>query len=119
MEVRQFALEQDVIMIGTRDIARATGARTATIEGLMHGGEHRRMLPHSEIVVGTPDRDFLLSAIGMKCRPRKAPCFPLEVSENSVSPFPAKRFQPLAKIRLVIHGSPEIIVDTGATYLRG
>ena len=48
MEVRQFVLEQDVIMIGTRDIARATSARTATIEGL----------PHSEIVVGTPDGDF-------------------------------------------------------------
>jgi hypothetical protein len=31
MEVRQFALEQDVIIIGTRDIARATSARTATI----------------------------------------------------------------------------------------
>src|SRR6516165_1230012 len=103
-----------MIMIGARDIARATGARPVTIEGLMHGSEHRWMLPHSEIVVGTPDRDFLLSAIGMKCRPRKAPCLPLEVSKNPVSPFLAKRFQPLAKIRLVIHGSPEIIVDTGS-----
>src|SRR5215471_1267624 len=94
-------------MIGTRDIARATGSRPATIESLMHGGEHGRMLPHSEIVVGTPDCDFLLSAIGMKCRPGKPPCLPLEVSEDSISPFPAKRFQPFAKICLVIHGSPE------------
>src|SRR5215471_12186428 len=101
-------------MIGTRDITRATGTRPTTIESLMHGGEYGGMLPHSEVVVGTPDRDFLLAAIGMKCRPGKFPCLPLEVSENSISPFPAKRFQPFAKIGLVIHGSPEIIVDAGS-----
>src|ERR1700724_2832901 len=57
VKIRKFALEQYVIVVRTRDVARSSGAGAGAIDSFMDRGQHRRMLCHAEIVVRAPHRD--------------------------------------------------------------
>ena len=47
-------------MAGSRNIARPARAGSDPIESVMHCCEHRRMLAHSQIIVGAPDGNLTL-----------------------------------------------------------
>ena len=57
VEVGKLGLELDMIMGGAGDVAGAAGAGADSVDRLMHGGEHHRVLAHAEIVVGAPHGD--------------------------------------------------------------
>jgi hypothetical protein len=61
------------------------------------------MLPHSKVIVGAPDSDFLLSATGAKGRAWKLPGFPFEVGEDTVAPLNAQLLEAAAEIGLIVH----------------
>src|SRR5215472_14854612 len=106
VKISQLALEQDMIMIGPRDIACTAGAGSATVERLVHGCEDERMLSHSKIVVGTPDRHVLFPATGIQGCAGKPAGSSFQIGEDPVPPFPTQLIEPLAEIRLIIHEPP-------------
>ena len=67
VQVGELALELDVVMRRAGDVARAAGAGADRIDRLVHGGEHRRVLAHAEIVVGAPDGDGTRGLGLLKC----------------------------------------------------
>ena len=58
VQVGELALEQHVVVGGAGDVAGAAGAGAAAVDRLVHGREHRRVLPHAEVVVRAPDGDL-------------------------------------------------------------
>jgi hypothetical protein len=58
VQIGELALAQHMHMAVAGDVARAAGAGTDRAQGLLHRPEHRRMLPHAEIVVRAPYRDL-------------------------------------------------------------
>lgn len=76
VEIGKFALEQDVIVVGARNIPGASRTRATVIDGGLHGFDDFRVLAHAEIVVGAPDGHILALAIGViPCRTGKLPCW--------------------------------------------
>ncbi len=65
MQLGQFALQQDVVMVGARNVAGPAGAGAAVIQYLVHGGDHFGILAHAEIVVTAPDDDVLDTVHGV------------------------------------------------------
>ena|SRR5438132_1832341 len=67
----------------------------------MHGFEHRRMLAHAEIIVGTPDGHAILQAMieGL----RKVTSAPLEVGKDPISAFPSYEIETRLKELIEIH----------------
>src|SRR5262249_29872993 len=106
VKIGQLALEQNMVVIGPRDVARTAGAGSATIECLVHGCQDERMLSHSKIVVGTPDRHVLLPAAGIQGCAGKPASPSFQIGEDPVPPFPTQLIEPLAEIRLKIHEPP-------------
>src|ERR1700742_4136663 len=101
MEIGEFFLEQDVIVVGTSDVAGAAGAGATTIECLMHGGEHLRVLAHAEIVVRAPHRDVALAAGAVMGRFGKGSDLALEVGEHAIAPLAAKTIKLASEIVFV------------------
>ena len=103
VEVGKLALEQDMVVVGAGDVARAAGAGAAFVQRLVHGRDHLGMLAHAEIVVRAPDGDFarLLARIA-QC-PRKTAGAPLKIGENTVASFLVQAFQLFREERLEIH----------------
>jgi|SRR6516165_5026690 len=87
------------------DIARAAGAGADRPQCLCHRREHRRMLPHAEIVVRAPHGDLGADAVIEGAR--KPAAAPLEIGEDTVPPFGAQRREPLLEESFVIHRSPQ------------
>ena len=59
MQIGQFAFQQQMIMVGAADIAGAARPGAGALHRLTHRLDHRRMLAHAQIIVGTPDSDIL------------------------------------------------------------
>src|SRR5580693_894055 len=94
------------------NVARAAGARADRPHGLLDRGEHRRMLPHAEIVVRAPDGD--LGADAVIEGPRKAAAAALEIGKDPVPPLGAQCIQTLLEVALVIHAGPAVAVTRAA-----
>ena len=60
MEIGKLVFQEHMIMVSSRNVACAAGAGSDPIECLVHGFEHRRMLAHPEVIVGTPDGHLVL-----------------------------------------------------------
>ena len=60
VEVGKLIFQEHVVMAGPGNVARAAGAGSDPIECFVHGCEHRRMLAHAEVIVGTPDGHLIL-----------------------------------------------------------
>src|SRR3984893_11096955 len=88
-------------MAGPGNVARAACASSNAIEGLMHRFEHRRMLAHAEIIVGTPDGHPILQAMikGL----RKVTGAPLEIGKDPISVFPSYELETRLKELIEIH----------------
>jgi hypothetical protein len=81
MQIRQLRLKQQVVVIGSAYIARATGAGTTAPDSLLHRGYHRRMLAHTQIVVGAPNRDVTRATVKAIGRLRKLTRFTFKISK--------------------------------------
>ena len=88
MEARQFTFEFDEGMIGARNIAGAAGTGAVPDRRRRHRLDHLRMPAHAEIVVGTPNCDFLDAIGSVPQRPRKRPRVALDVGEDTVAALP-------------------------------
>ncbi len=58
MEIGELALQQYVIVIGARNIARTAGTGPAGFDRRHHRRTHFRVLAHAQIVIGAPDGDL-------------------------------------------------------------
>ncbi len=111
MQVRELALEQDVVVAGAGNVARAAGPGAAALDRLVHGGEHQGVLSHAEIVVGAPYRDLAARAVVIGTRKRPGP--PLEIGEYPVASFRPQRVEPLFEEAFVIH---VVLYSRGGQY---
>lgn len=107
MQVGKFLLQQDVVMVGTRNIPGASRTRATVIDRLMHGGNHGRVLAHAQIVVGTPDGYVPFSFGCVSGGARKLTAMPLEIGEHSVAAFLMKTVQFALEKCLEIHLTPQ------------
>ena len=101
VQIGELALEQQMHMAVAGDVARAAGAGADRPQRLLHRRQHRRMLPHAEIVVRAPHRD--LGADPVIEGARKAAAAPLEIGEHAVPPLGAQRVEALFEKAFVIH----------------
>ncbi len=86
VQVGQFFLKHDVIVVRARNIARPASPGAAMVERLPHGLQHVLVLPHAEVIVGAPDGDVvLLTAFAMTRRRPAAP--PLQVGKGPIPAF--------------------------------
>ena len=89
MKVSKLGLELDMLPVGTGDVSRSASASAEPEDGIVHGGQHIGMLPHSEVVVAAPHGDAAAPAVAAtQQRGRELPCHPLQLDEG---PVPAVR----------------------------
>ena len=100
---REFLFEQDVVVAGSGDVARASRAGADPVQRLVHRRDDLGVLPHAEIVVAAPHGDVLDGAPGMARRHGKRAGVALQIREHPVAPVAAQARQPLGKEPFVIH----------------
>ena len=83
------------------DVAGAAGAGAERLRSPRHRRQHRRVLPHAEIVVRAPHRDLGADAVIEGAR--KAAAAPLEIGEHAIPPLGAQRIEALFEKAFVIH----------------
>ena len=117
VQVGKLALEQHVVVVGAGDVAGAAGAGAAAVERLMHGGEHRRVLAHAEIVVGAPDRHVALAAIGVADGAREIALLALQLGKDAIAAFLVKAVELFGEKCFEIHAvAPATAHSTGLTW---
>ncbi len=103
VEVGKLGLELDQRVVGAGDVAGAAGADAHPPRRLGHGGEHRLVLAHAEIVVGAPDDDlaglFPVPPQGVG----EAAGDPFKVGEDAIAPLGVERGNRLREDRLIVH----------------
>jgi hypothetical protein len=97
----ELALEQEVQMAVSRDVARPAGAGADRPQRLFHRGEDCRVLSHAEIVVRAPDGDLGADPV-IEC-PRKSAATPVEIGEDPIPSFGMQRTEALFEEAFVIH----------------
>ena len=109
MQVRQLALELDVIMIGAGNVAGATGTCATAVNGLMQGGNDLWVLAHAEVIVGAPDGDIADRVTSMVPGLRKRPRHAFEIGKHPIAPLAAQAFQRRLEEVIVVHGRPRCV----------
>jgi hypothetical protein len=103
MQRSEVFFQQDMFVIGARDVARAARTCPATIQRFMHGAQHIRMLSHAEIIIRTPNSHLTAHALVVTRCARKLSAAPFKISEDPIPAFAAEAIKlPLEKF-LVIH----------------
>ena len=102
MQVR--ALEQDMAMVGSRDIAGAASTSAAALGRLFHRGDHLGVLAHAEIVVGTSDGHVLNTVFSVADRLRELARLAFEIGKDAVATFVMQAIQRIAEKCFEIHG---------------
>ena len=87
MQVSELSLKVYVISGCARNVARTARSCTKTVDRLMHGVDDIIVLPHAEIIVGTPDRDFALTVLESRGRLWKPSLVTVQVHEYAVPAF--------------------------------
>jgi hypothetical protein len=78
-------------------------AGAVAVEGGVHRRQHRRMLAHAEIVVGTPDHRRRGPAGMVAHHPGKGAGLAFQLGEGAVAAFPAQNIELFGEAVLVIH----------------
>src|ERR1700740_3616897 len=60
MEIGKLAFQKHVVMASPGNVACSACAGSNSIECLVHRCEHRRMLTHPEVIIGTPHSHLIL-----------------------------------------------------------
>jgi hypothetical protein len=103
MERSQIPFEQHMFMIGARDISRATRARTAAVQSVMHGMQHIRVLTHPEVIIGTPNRHLPPHTLIVPRRAREFTTAPFQIGENAIPAFATQAIKLTLEEFFVIH----------------
>ena len=98
VQIGELALEQQMHMAVAGDVAGAAGAGADRPQRLFHRRQHRRVLPHAEIVVRAPHRDLGADAVIIGAR--KPAAAPLEIGEDAIPPLGAQRIEALFEVSL-------------------
>ncbi len=104
VKIGKLMFEFDVIMRRAGDVARAAGARSHLVDRPVHGFDHGRVLPHAEIVVGTPHDDVALALGCMECRARERTAMADDVGKDAVTSFVLYGAQRFGQLLLVVDG---------------
>ena len=118
VEVGEFLLQEHVIMVGAGNVSGAARAGSASVDCLVHRLQHRWMLAHAEIVVGTPDGDLARAAGAVMRRVGEPPRLPLQIGEDPVAPLPVEAGDRIAEERFVIHAVLPEEDEAGGRILR-
>ena len=94
-------------MVVARNIARAACAGANRTQRLLDRRQHRRVLPHPEIIVRAPHRHLGADAVTIGAR--KPSAAPLEISEYAITPLGVQRTETLSEKALVIHAAPLLV----------
>ncbi|MNS39011.1 hypothetical protein D3C72_712780 [compost metagenome] len=104
MQIGKFLFQQDVMMVGPRNVAGASRTRATVIDGGFHGFDDFRVLAHAEIVVGTPDGYVLAFAIGVvPCRAGKIALLAFDIRKNAIASLRMQALQFRRKKCLEVH----------------
>src|ERR1700730_8072832 len=104
MQIGELGLELHVIVAGAGDVARAAGAGTDGIDRLVHGGDHGRVLPHAEVVVGAPDGDGTRLPVALEVLGGgERTSVTLQVGKDAVPAFLADGFQRVPELACILH----------------
>ena len=103
MQVGQFPFEQNVEMVRSGNIAGAARAGAATVNRVVHGPQHVRMLTHAQIVVGAPDRYFARHTVLASRCSREISGMTLDIGEHPVAAFPVQMVDLLLEETVVVH----------------
>ena len=106
VQIGKLALQQDMVVVGAADIARAARPCPRTVERLMHRREHLGMLAHAEIVVRAPDGDVARAALAVIGGGRKAADLTLQIGKDPVAALTAQAVQLVTEESLEIHRQP-------------
>ena len=108
VQVGKLSLKQDVKVIGAGDVSGPAGARATGVNRLFHRLKDDRVLAHAEIVVGTPNRYVVRSALpvgeAVMRGEGKGTGMTFQLGKNAVVAFPLQAFDGLAEFRLIVHG---------------
>ena len=105
MQIGELRLKLHMIMRGPGNVACAARTGPGTVDSLMHGCQHHRMLAHAQIVVGTPDRDRPATGRGHMLGAGKCTAIPADIGKYPVPPFLMQLFQGLVEDAPVVHAS--------------
>ena len=91
-------------MTGSGNVACAARAGSDPIECFVHRCEHRRMLAHAEVIVGTPDGHLVLQAVieGLW----KMAWAPFEIGKDPISIFASYDLETRLKELIELHRFP-------------
>jgi hypothetical protein len=87
MQIGKLGLQQQMVVVVARDIARAARTGAAGLHTVDHGLDHIGVLAHAQIVIRTPDGDFIHLAILVAGRARKRAAFALQLGKRAVVAF--------------------------------
>jgi hypothetical protein len=100
--VGELMFQKHVVMAGPGNVARPARAGSDVIDSLMHRCEHRRMLAHAQIIVGTPDSNLTFQMVeGL----RKVAGASLEVRKDPIAIFASDELETRFKELIEIHRS--------------
>jgi hypothetical protein len=98
--VGELMFQKHVVMAGPGNVARPARAGSDVIDSLMHRCEHRRMLAHAQIIVGTPDSNLTFQMVeGL----RKVAGASLEVRKDPIAIFASDELETRFKELIEIH----------------
>ena len=103
VQVGKFKLEFDQRVAGAGNVAGAARARAHAPGGLLERGDDVGMLAHAEIIVGTPDGDFLGTAVGAPDGARELPNDAFHVRKDPVAPLRVELLDGILEEPLIVH----------------
>ncbi len=106
VQIGELVLKPDQRMRGAGDVAGAPSAGPHPGCRLDHGANDFRMLSHAEVIVGTPDHDFLRALGRMPDRMREASGNALEIGKYPVAPLVVQSPERVSEKFTVIHSAP-------------
>ena len=100
-----------MVVIGTRNVARATGAGAALIDGGLHRVAHDLVLTHAEIVVRAPDRDFVGRVIVIAFGLWKLAAAALQLGKDAIIALIPQSVELCCEHGIKIHRVPPVLLS--------
>ena len=105
VQVCEFAFEDQVVVVGAGDVARATRARAAGLHRVDHRRDDIGVLAHAEVVVRAPDGDFAHLAVLVVGGAGEGAAAALHLGEDAVVAFGLEGVELAAEVGVEIHVS--------------
>lgn len=103
VKIGQLLLQQHVFVHGTGDVTRTAGTRAVPLQSVVHRLQHRRVLAHAKIVVGTPDRHIGRLATRVALGSREGALATPEFGKNPIVALSTQSFDLSGEERIIVH----------------